>query len=444
MKFRELRCLWVAGCLMGALMLRPVYLRAAEKKEIFTLERSIAEALDRNWSIKAVLEEKDQANQAVKQARAGFLPKVDMSYGYTRLSEPVTFRSTLPGGLDIAVSTQDNYRWKGTVSQPVFTGFALTSAYELAKLGIDQSEMRIQQRKLDLALEVKARYFGILEADKALDVARKAVTSLASHVGVAESFYKVGMIPVNDLLKSRVQLANARQDLVKARNAARLARCAFNTLLSRPVDAPVEVKDILRYRPEGRDLRSFMAEALDRRPEIKLIDVHLLQADQRIRMARSRNYPEVAFTCDYIKEGNHPDVSGSRFHDAGRWQAMAVLSWNIWEWEKTHYSVLEQESRRRQFVKTRKAVEDTIRLEVKQAFLDLETAARNIPTTRKAVEQGEENLRVSEERYKAQVSTSTEVLDAQTLLTEARTNYHHALYDYNLALARLKRAIGTY
>ena len=74
----------------------------------------------------------------------------------------------------------------------------------------------------------------------------------------------------------------------------------------------------------------------------------------------------------------------------------------------------------------------------------MEEAEKNIPTTRKAVEQAEENLRVSEERYKAQVTTSTEVLDAQTLLTEGSMNYYRALYDHNLAKARLRRAIGQY
>jgi len=76
--------------------------------------------------------------------------------------------------------------------------------------------------------------------------------------------------------------------------------------------------------------------------------------------------------------------------------------------------------------------------------LALEEAEKNIPTTRKAIEQAEENLRVSEERYKAQVTTSTEVLDAQTLLTRASRNYYDALYDHSLAKARLQRSLGTY
>jgi outer membrane protein len=95
-------------------------------------------------------------------------------------------------------------------------------------------------------------------------------------------------------------------------------------------------------------------------------------------------------------------------------------------------------------METKRALEDSITLELKTALLDLETSEKNIPTTRQAVEQGEENLRVSEERYKAQVTTITEVLDAQTRLSQARVNYYRAFYDHNLAKARLLRAIGEY
>lgn len=417
---------------------------AQEKKVFYTLEESISDAFTNNWSLKAKRERIEQASDVQKQARAEFLPKLSTSYGYTRMSEARTFRSSLAGGGDIAISSQDNYQWKGTVTQPVFTGFALISSYQLAKLGIDQSEMELELGRLDLALKVKGAYFGILEADKALEVARKAVESLESHVKVARNFYKVGMIPVNDLLKAEVELANTQHDLVKARNASRLARAAFNVVLSRPIDAEVEVEDILAYEKEEGVFEGYLEKALKDRPEMKLLDISLLQLEQEIRLARSDHYPQIGLTYDYIKEGDEPDVSGSPFHDASRWEAMAVLSWTLWEWGKTHYSVKEKESVRKELLQTKKALEDNIRLELTDAVLGLEEAEKNIPTTRKAVEQAEENLRVSEERYKAQVTTSTEVLDAQTLLTQASTNYYSALYDYNLAKAKLQRAIGSY
>ena len=89
-------------------------------------------------------------------------------------------------------------------------------------------------------------------------------------------------------------------------------------------------------------------------------------------------------------------------------------------------------------------MEDSISFEVKDAIVRLQNAEENIPTTKKGVESGEENLRVNEERYKAQVTTITDVLDAQSLLTRARVNYYSALYNHNLAKARLMRAVGKY
>ncbi len=410
----------------------------------YGLEKSIAEALDSNWSLKAKELQVDQATYIKNQARSEFLPKLSTSYGYTRQSEQSVMRPAIPGFGNIALSSQDNYQWKGTVSQPLFTGFSLISSYDLAKLGIDQSKMEYELERLNLALKVKESYFNILIADKSVEVAEKDVESRGSNVSVARSFHKVGMIPVNDLLKAEVELANSKQNLINARNASRLTRAAFNIVLSKPVNAPVEVEDILIYKPEHGNFQAYVETAFLTRPEIKIIEINILQTDQQIRLARSGIYPEISLSYDYIKEGDDPDVSGSPFHDSSRWEAMAVCKWTFWEWGKTHYSVREKESLKKELIQTRMSLEDNIRLDLKDAMLALETAEKNIPTTKKAVEQSEENLRVNNERYKAQVTTITEVLDAQTLLTQARVNYYKALYSHNLAKARLQRALGTY
>lgn len=411
----------------------------------YTLEESIDEALENNWSLKATEEKVDQAVNVKNQARAEFLPKLGTSYGYTRLSEEAILRPPIIPGLGgYALTPQDNYQWKGTVTQPLFTGLALVSSYQLAKLGIDQSRMELELDKLDVALRVKEAYFGVLIADKAVEVAEKEVEALSSNVNVASSFYKVGVIPVNDLLKAEVELASAQQNLVKARNGGRLARAVFNTVMARPVSDAVEVEDILVFKPEKVDFEERLTQAFESRPEMKITDINILQTDQQVRLSRSRNYPEVSLNYNYIKEGDNPDVSGSPFHDSGRWEATAVFSWTFWEWGKTYYSVQEKQGRKRELTQIRLALEDNIRLELKEAVLALDTAEKNIPTTKKAVEQGEENMRVNEERYKAQVTTITEVLDAQTLLTQARVNYYKALYEHNLARARLLRTVGTY
>ncbi|MBN1848971.1 MAG: TolC family protein [Deltaproteobacteria bacterium] len=427
-----------------------------EDAKVFTLQESIQTALINNSSIKAKEEKIQEALYGEEKAKADFYPKLSTIYGYTRLDEvkrsPGTVSTiTIPGLPQGTIRSSardmnslDNYQWKSTISQTLFAGYAVVSAHELAKLGIDSAKIDLELEKLNLVLDVKEAYFNILKAEKGMDVAEKAVALLESQVDVSRNFYEVGMIPVNDLLKAEVELANTRHNYIKAQNAVKLSYSAFNMLLSLPIDSPVKVEDILVFSPETPNLEQYMEKALDSRPEIQALDLNVLQVDQQIRLAKSKYYPAVSFTYDYIKAGDDPSVSGSDFHDDESWQAMIGMSWTLWDWGKRRSSVREAESLKRQLVHTRKVLENGIRLDIKRAILNLEQAEQNIPTAKKAVEQAEENLRVSQERYKAQVTTSTEVLDAQTLLSQARTNYYSALYDHNLAKAALLRAMGEY
>ena len=412
---------------------------AQEEKGAFTLSESIAMALDKNWTLKAKEEGIRQANAVKNQSRADFLPTLSTTYGYTGYKD-----DTMRLGVFTFERSKDNYSWTTSLSLPIFTGFALSSSYELAKLGIDQAEVEVALEKLDLALRVKQAYFNILIADKAVDVAEKDVASRKSNADVARNFYEVGMIPVNDLLQAEVEWADAQQTLVKVQNSARVARSAFNVILAREVNAPVDVEDILDYKPEVGKFEDFVEKALEQRPEIKAVEIAILQSDQQIRLAKSGYYPTVSISGEYTKQGDSLDVSGSDRHVPRDLSAGAYLSWTLFEGGKTHYSTREKESLKRELMETQRALRDSITLELKTALLDLETSEKNIPTTRQAVEQGEENLRVSEERYKAQVTTITEVLDAQTRLSQARVNYFMAFYDHNLAKARLLRAVGEY
>jgi outer membrane protein len=437
---------WTGTLLFFSLIFLATTAAAQERVNYFTLEKAISQALEKSYKIKARNERIEQANDIRKQARADFLPKLGTAYSYNRLSEPPISRSsTLMGtSIPLVVGTEDNYQWTWFLRQPLFTGFALISSYRLAELGIDQSQLEMDLEKLDLVLRVKEAYFNILGADKAVEVAQTTVESLTQTVKVARSFFEVGMIPVNDVLKAEVELANAEQSLVRAKNAAQTTRSTFNTVLVRPVNDPVEIEDILVYKPEVGEYGAFEKRALENRPEIKILDVSILQADQQIRLAKSKYYPEISLSYQYISQGDEPSVSGSPYVDANRWEVLAVASWTFWEWGKTYFAGREKESLKRQIIETKSDVEDGIRLQVKQATVDLDSSAKNIPTTQKGVDSGEENLRVNAERYRAQVSTITDLLDAQTLLARARLDYYRALYDHNLAKARLDRALGSY
>ncbi len=411
------------------------------EKRVYTLDEAVAAAFKSNWALKAEREKIGQAIYARNQARADFLPKLSVLYNYRKTDSPN--RNTLGLG-NIQVTTRDLYTLVGEIRQPLFTGFALTSAYELARLGVDLSQTELELAKLNLALRIKEAYFDILIADKAAEVAEKDLEARQASADVARSLYQVGMIPLNELLQAEVTVANSEQAVVRLRNEAKLARSAFNTILARPVAEPVEVEDIIEYTPVDGTLDEFIETAQRKRPEIRAVAINILQADEEVRLAQSDYFPEIDLVGGYTRQGDDPWPNGTAFTDSNALEARAELRWTFWEWGKTLYSTKEKESVKNQLLKSKEEIEVNISLDVQRALLDVETAEKNIPTTQKAVEQGEEGLRVSQERYKAQVTIIDEVLLAQTRLTEARLFYYRALYGHHLAKARLLRAMGDY
>ena len=121
---------------------------------------------------------------------------------------------------------------------------------------------------------------------------------------------------------------------------------------------------------------------------------------------------------------------------------MAVASWNFWEWGRTKYRVGASLSREIQSADALTGFKDRIALEVKNAYLSMREAEKRISVTRTAIGQAEENFRINQERYREHIATSTDVIDAQTLLARARADYFGAISDYRIAIARLERAMG--
>jgi outer membrane protein TolC len=130
---------------------------------------------------------------------------------------------------------------------------------------------------------------------------------------VAKEFYEVGLIPLNDLLKSEVQLADAKQNLIRAENGILLARANFNTFLRISLERETEVQDIFVFQPFPNTLETCQAEALQKRPEIKEIETQIEMARKSIQLAQSEYYPQVALQGRYIKQGDTSSVSGSPY-----------------------------------------------------------------------------------------------------------------------------------
>ncbi len=424
--------------LVAALLACPWPCRSQEAIRVFTVKSSVEYALKHNAQMLASTEGVAAAEEHKKKQFAEFLPKVSANYTYMRMDEE---KMIVPG---IVTSPENLYTFTATIDQPVFSGFSRLTEYEVSALNLDVARHLEQQARHDIILKVKTAYFELLQKRNLETVAHQAVTQLIAHTEVARNFYQVGMIPKNDLLEAEVQLANARQDLVVASNNVQLAASRFNTVLRRPIDAPVALEDVMTHEPFTRTYAECVEIALRQRPEKLVADLEVETAEKEVSLTKKDYYPSIDLQANYYKKGDNPDLDGGQaIIDRDEWNLLATASWTFWEWGKTRYGVNEKLRRLAQTRLHRIDTEDSIRQQVKAAYLKLKEAEKNIPTVQKAVEQAGENFRMSEEQYKEQVGTSTEVLDAQTLLTKTQTNYYNALSAYNISKAALDRAMGV-
>lgn len=416
-----------------------------ESAEPLTLDESISIALKNSLGVNIAKEGAVGAQARKREAMTGFLPKLSTTYSYTRLNGEPSISMTVPpyDPARIVTGTINNYNWVIEARQPLFAGGGIVNNYQASRIAEDAALLEIDAKSQDVVQEVKIAYYNILRAQRLRDTALKAAEMLAAHRDNAQNFFRVGLIPKNDLLQAEVELANGRQSLVKAQNAVVLANSRLNTVLKRELASPVEVVDILDYKPFQKTFEECLDTARKNRPELKISKLAADQAGKMVRVAQSEYFPNVGLVGNYTRFGDTVSLAGTDYKDRESWQVMAVASWNFWEWGKTKFRVDSVRSRESQAIDQAKELNDLIALEIKNAFLVLQEAESQIAVSQSVIEQAEENFRISEARYKERVARTTEVLDAQTLLTKARSEYANALGDFNISHARLQRAMGV-
>jgi len=433
---------WVVGLIVWAVVSTGV-VRAQESQAPLTLEESIKIATQKSLTLNIATQGVAGSEFRRKEAITSFLPTWAGNYSWNRSNQPILLGVSqgvlVTGGG--STPSKDIFNFNTSLNQPVFTGGLNSANYRFAKLGVDLSKAGVETAKLDLVLQVTVGYFTILRAEKFLAVAEQQVKNFEAQLEVTKAFFDVGIVPKNDVLQAEVQLANAKQNQVKAGNDLAAAKASFNTLLVREVNTPFEVVDILAYKAFPLSFEQSLEEAIQLRPEIKAAQLNIDQAKENVKIARSGFFPTVNLTAGYTRSSDDLDLSGGgNFNN--QWQVGASASFTLWNWGKTAFQVGENKVKVSQAEDSKTQLVLSITLAVKDDYLNMLAAEKNIGTAEKAVEQAEENMRMFEERYRYQVATQTDVLIAVTLVAQARTNYYGALSDFNVAKAQLERDMG--
>lgn len=416
----------------------------SQEKLVLTLEESIRLALSQNPYHLASEERIEAARSQVREAASGFLPTLN-AQGLRTLDEKLfelEFPSLIPGQPPrrMSIDFTKDYQFSLSFSLPLFTSGRLTSNFKQAKYNLLSTEEAARQSTHLTVYNTKKAFYGVLLGREFVKVAEEAVEVAEKHYRNVKNLYEVGMASKFDLLRSEVELANLKPQLIRARNSLNIAELGLKTLLGLDLSQPIELEGNLRFEPYEPDLEECLAKALQNRPELSQIRYQEQMAGEMVKLARAANLPSLAVAGTY-------NFWADQFNfQKDNWQSYytinLVLTVPLFNGFAASARVAQSRAMIRELELTRKGLEEAIRFEVRQAILNLKEARESLLSQGKNVEQAQESLRIAELNFSEGLATTLDVSSAQAALTQAKTNYSQALYDYVVSLAELDRAMG--
>ncbi|MDR7426207.1 MAG: TolC family protein [Armatimonadota bacterium] len=411
-----------------------------------TLSQALLTALQNNLALRIALFEVQVTQAQLAQALAARSGALTGTLGYTRTSERVTsfvipanaFGPGLPPvETTITFPVSPNvYVVNLGYQYPVYSGGRLEAQIALARAGVKGAEAALERTKQEVALQTKRAYFQVLVAQAGLQVAQQNVAQAEETLRIAQARVRAGTSPRFDEIQAEVNLANARQGLLRARNGVAVATQGLAAILALPLDAALHPQETMEVVPVTASLADLVARGLRERPELAEHQAKVEAAEAALELARTGGRPVVG-----LSGGLSLDGLGTGAVALG-WSIGLAATFPLFDGGITAAKIREAELRLEQLKVVGAQLRQSIELQVRQGVLNLGAAAEEVSTARAAIEQAREALRIAQVRFREGVGTNLEVISAQAALAQAEGARVQALFSYNTARAQLERAVG--
>lgn len=415
---------------------------------------TLAQALELASQHSPVLKASHQDVQAAEAQRtiasSAYLPKVDVLETFTNTNNPTQVFGILlnqarftQAGFDIANLNQpksvENYRFALTMVQPVYNGGRERLGVAIAEIGQAASEEGAESIRQRVLFTVTRTYYDLVLAKAILTVARETVQIAESNAKQIQSRYQGGTTVKSDLLQAEVRLAVLREEAIRAEQAVRVAGIALRHAIG--LDDPVDTSETLSVgEARARVLETAITNALESRPDYRMLAAELRKANVGIQLAKSAFLPTLNLQTSYELNNTAPfSPNGSN-----NYVALGVLSMNLFnglgDAAQVRKARAQEEKARELLAAKRREIE----VEVVEAYYGLAAARERIAVSESAVAQAEENLRIVKNRYNSGIAPVIDLLTAELVLNQAKQNRMRALYDERLGRARLELVTGQF
>jgi outer membrane protein len=413
------------------IFLLPLIAQAVEpaaETTIYSLEKCIAIALEKHPSLKASAGTVKVNESRIGQAMANYYPQLDLTSSYKRIGP-----TSQPG------NTLDSYNQYSTginLGITLFDFGKTSTQVKIQDLNVDASRADYEDVKTQVILNVKNAYYNLLQTQRNKDVAEDTMKQFQQHLDQANAFFHIGTKPKFDVTKAQVDLGNAKLSVLKAENAVRVARITLKDVMGIPEHADFEVVDNLDFQKSEIKLNEILDKAYANRFDLRSVIAKREAAQRSIELAQTGYYPTLSGSAEY-------GFSGTDFPLGHGWNAGTTLSFPLFSGLSTKYQVDEANANLEVLKANEDSIRQSVRLNVQQAYLNVQDTAEQISVAEMTVLQAKENYDLASGRYRTGVGNPIEVADATITLNNARANLNTALYNYKTAQAALEKSIGA-
>ena len=405
--------------------------------EPWTLERALQQALSGNPDARLAQQRIVAAQAGLDQANAAFWPRVQLQSSYSASDNPMlAFGSILNqraynSSLNFNdVPTVDDLNARGLVTVPLYAGGKNTATRKAASANTEAAKQDNAAVQNALGYEVARAFYTVLKSRQFIRAAEAGVNSFEANLAVAKKRLDGGTLLKSGVLDIEVRLAQAREDLVRARNSNALATRALRNLLGIET-GEFEVADTAPQTraPDSGDFSG--------RPELTAASHRERAAQEQVTAAKGSYLPRVsAFgSLDY-------DYGWKYENGGGSYTAGALMQWDVWDGKLTRAKVREANANLESSREERRKLRLALDLEVEQARLELKAANERLSVTDQAVAQATESASLTRARFEQDLALPKDTIDAETALVAARVRRAEAEADRQIATAAMRKALA--
>ena len=414
---------WVkAGVPLVALLWASPGAQAAD----LSLQEAINLALAQNTGLKVTQKGEDTAKYALDEARGNNGVSVGVS---DSLSTSKTKDAERQDGNQVSLSGK----------LPLYSGGKNQANIKKAKIGVESASLTTQREQENLKLNVIKAYYDALESKKTVGVRQETVDKYQEHYTNVSQLYAAGSKAKIDVIRSQVELSDARQNLIKAENSYEVDLAELRNYLNIDRSEPLNLTTDFSYLAFDKDMSACLDYAYANRKDLQVDKNKLLQQEQAIKAAKAGYLPTLNLSVG-LSDSQRFHPSSENSHTAS---AALGLDWNIFDSGVIRAQVKSAETDRDIAKLNYLKDKEDIDLAVRQAYYNMREAEKRFNSTQDAVHQAEEDAFIAREKYRAGEGLMLDIIDAQEALSTARLNYISAQYDYARYKATVENAMGV-